>query len=433
MSSVRGATKCVPCPAGTVPMELPIPPLFGAASGSLEEIGCTQCPPNQFAAEDGSESCSLCPLGTLSSPDGLRCRPCPSGTFRFLMFSRTCEQCPPNTSSLGIRPAGCRDSVSGCPSNTFEDESGECRACLPGERFDSESKTCVKCGPGEVSSGGATMRCRLCPPGKTPTDLSTNFGQALCQCEAGTQDFGKGFCEKCPAGTFSSSDTTGCRPCGAGFISVPGSLQCSQCAENEYTVGSSGAAACIPCPDGFLASCADFGAGCICRDPLTSCPAGARLTESGCNQVECPLVGTALVSGSCRTCPENTFISENGCTQCSPNEFSSFGAISCEPCTLRLSSGRFAGLSTFACRCPQRQGEKNGTCTDCEDDEVNIDNICLQCPPGTFPFVERFNACLGCTDMNFGSPSLSDLECPMTTRRVNSVFGGFTCECVDLD
>ena len=137
-------------------------------------------------------------------------------------------------SSLAVRSA--QQSV--CDSST----STTCApGCFPASNLDAYSSVtyiiCMQCPPGSSCSDGTALP-QTCPSGYFSTLQSTSCAGP---CDAGTlTPPGSSFCgPPCPAGTWSDSFTS-CTTCSPGTF-------------NSY-VGTSSAAACVSCPDGYFAS-----------------------------------------------------------------------------------------------------------------------------------------------------------------------------------
>ncbi|WVR08376.1 hypothetical protein IAU60_005431 [Kwoniella sp. DSM 27419] len=97
-----------------------------------------------------------------------------------------------------------------------------------------------------VDRNPGAPECEFCPagqysypesPGCTTCDLGELFNGAYCES-----------CPECPANTF-SGEGTGCDPCEPGFVSEPGSSQCS-CPGGQF-IGSNG---CTPCGEGEVST-----------------------------------------------------------------------------------------------------------------------------------------------------------------------------------
>ena len=92
-------THCSLCPVGT------FNPLYG-------EVGpCRDCRAGTFAMEEGQDSCTLCPNGTISTAlaakSNLTCTRCAGATYSLLKGSTECTPCPENIGSL-TQPGGGR-------------------------------------------------------------------------------------------------------------------------------------------------------------------------------------------------------------------------------------------------------------------------------------------------------------------------------------
>lgn len=110
-------------------------------------------------------------------------------------------------------------------------------------------KFCRDCPFRQVSGGGSTTSCRLCPNGLV---RSTKDGRK-CTCVGrlargrGLED---GFCKECPAGTFSGTNNELCLLCQPGsFASRKGSFSCASCQPGTFS-DNRGATFCKKCPPG---------------------------------------------------------------------------------------------------------------------------------------------------------------------------------------
>jgi len=179
------------CPAG----------FFSFASNSL--VQCLPCPAGRYSKLEGSAACLPCQEGTYQNELGQSvCKTCPNGKYTSNIGSTTSEQCS-DFCAIGTyeqnRVQPCRP----CAQGTFADEVGltACKVCPPG----------TSSRPPGGSSVGASGCSPLCPPGQ--------FGA-----------FGIEPCSLCVNGSIaSSSGSTVCSECSAGFYPIADASFCVEC------------------------------------------------------------------------------------------------------------------------------------------------------------------------------------------------------------
>merc|ERR1711871_1128782 len=106
-----------------------------------------------------------------------------------------------------------------------------CSACTPGFFATTKSTQCVECPRGRVSqhaSGG----CDQCGLGTFAAQLEDRM-----------------YCASCAPGKFAGAiNTAECEPCeSAKYTPRNGSSSCSVCTNRSWTLGETGATACVPC------------------------------------------------------------------------------------------------------------------------------------------------------------------------------------------
>lgn len=301
---------------------------------------CTACPTGQYKSSVGNDgACATCPDGTFNNQTGVQsaagCLQCPAGT-RSVSGKHECSTCPAGTSS-GVGSATCNPCSVGfysdsgaatctpCPAGTYDGEPqngqglGTCAACVGGKfspRLNATSEaSCQDCREGFFSTGSASV-CSACSPGTYSTNGSTSClacpanstsiggtGYSQCQCLAGFYKkfygsvvftcepcvggeyagFNKvGACDKCPAGTASSTlvatsmDT--CKTCPPGSAAALGSPVCGICPGATYSA-LPGASICSNCPLGSWAAANSTG--------CTGCQAGRYATGPISSYLQC--------------------------------------------------------------------------------------------------------------------------------------------------
>jgi len=206
---------------------------YAASTGNV-----FQCPAGTYSGQ-GSNQCTLCPVGTYSSVIGATnlstCLQCEFGTYSDTAGVAQCKYCPYGTYNSSTRGAA---DVSSCQ---------PCTTCNPGQYKPTQ------CTP-TANSGGS---CTTCTAGKycdgtTQTDcpigtITTANGQSSCSaCPAGQyqDETGRTSCKTtCSAGSFldgeisvgSGSSYTKCSFCPIGtYQDQPGQTSCKQCSPGSY-------------------------------------------------------------------------------------------------------------------------------------------------------------------------------------------------------
>lgn len=447
-----GATSCSKCPPGTY-RDI----RFVSYSPNSK---CIPCPSMSFAAKEGTQQCKLCPLGTISEKGSQQCTSCPPGSFRNRLRRSKCIKCPSGTSSKGKNPAGCSHPIKGCPWGTFEDGSGECRGCMPGEMFDTEKKECIPCGQGEVSSGGADSMCKKCPPGKEPVSDLSIYERSYCQCKVGTTEAPDGGCQKCPTGTHGTK-----RPAGAIWSSVlrityKRDPYCTRCDPGFYT-DTNGSTKCKFCPVGTVSD--DIGS-----KSCKPCPPGSRSNPDepffegseavnrwrSCKTLKfnCDIGEDLDGNGNCRArfCTGVAFLNNSGrCERCYGNDRYDPQKKKCVGCPLG-SKLRIRGKSTKCFKCPQHSAPFlfNGDC-ECEQNYANykkkcvwcgvgrvaVKRECRECKEGVTRTVKGITSCTKCKGNRYQETIGSDkcTKCPDGFVRSRDVLGQATEGCMPRD
>ena len=203
---------------------------------------------------------------------------------------------------------------------------------------------------------------------------------------------GKASCEKCPAGSYSSS-TTNCSVCPLGTSSDNG-IECKKCPPGTGGVkGETGLLECRKCKAGYYAVNG------VCEE----CPTGSIGTSEGKDSCEkCPLGTYSSSTTTCTTCPIGTF-SDNGkeCKACPP------GTIG-----VKWKSG------LIECReCPAGYYAIDGVCEECTQGFFSRENStqCEPCAPGTIAPGKVSDRCVECLAGSYEFQRVKCIECPKGT------------------
>lgn len=396
-----GATKCIPCAKGKFRDVRYIQEVYPG------RFKCNKCPENTFTKKMGTQQCELCPLGTFSEIGAEECKPCLDGTFRGKLKSKKCVKCPAGTSSKGPA-AACRHPLHGCPFDTFQDKSGTCRACKPGERLDISKMECVKCSPSEASRGGATTTCEQCAGDETPASDVTVYEKSECQCKLGYIRAADGSCEPCPAGWYGSVQPAQifnnfyrsnyatiiqpfCGVCPRGTYSKPGSVKCEICPPG--TISKDASASCSKCPPGSRTGLSNkaiynggnsliFDSARQCITKKFSCPLGQiRSAKNNCipGEQRCPWPTRRAFDRRCRVCLSYQYWNTT--------------SQKCKNCPFRMTNeGSRVHTNTKCVRCPQNAYLFKGKCI-CYMEYIMVGKTCQKCPDG---LVERNGSCVKC-------------------------------------
>eukprot|EP00854_Cymbomonas_tetramitiformis_P000493 gene493-885_t len=365
LSGVPEPGTCSPCPRGTL----------GTTRGGSGNAAnwCVQCDPGHYNDALGSLSCAPCPAGTYHTLSGQAaadaCVPCADGYISGSGFS-ACVACPDGAEDTLHQTCACtrgRYRVAGggvsdkeaglsspatvdftcpaCPAGQFS-EGSDAEACTKCRAGTSSSTTggttadvCSACGVDTYSLEGATA-CSACPA------HSSDLSRVGCLCDRGyfRQASGSSFtCTACVAGNYSGVlDATACERCPAGTFSTTtastSEANCAACPAGS--ISSAGASACTSCP----ASATDNGRiSCSC-EPGTRRVGGDTSGEYSCEACPTGTYSADWDSSSCQLCPAGTYsantstASRDGCGLCPEGSFSSGGAAACTPCPTRSNS-----------------------------------------------------------------------------------------------
>lgn len=430
-----GSAKCLACPAGT------FRDVRFVYTLERVPVNCQKCQPNTFS-KPGATQCKLCPVGSLANGRRTGCKTCPAGTYRRMISSLKCEKCPTGTSSKGKRPAGCKHPKRGCPVHTYEDATGECRGCMPGQRLDTIKKRCVPCKQNEVSAGGDSTICRPCPKNSAPEKGLTHFERARCRCSPGLVPGRDGedsddWCVPCPAGEFweNHEDNHENRyHLRSDFVHPP---SCSACLPGQYT-DKPGMAKCKTCPPGSISS--------IYRAKRCEpCPEGSRPSPSNseffgnpfgsgadaCIQLKnaCRVGQVRLSNGVCdlKKCPPNYFIARQECHTCGPTSRYDPERNQCVNCknhewnanqseehldTTCVACGKAWAFSQAGCTCKLNQVLVGNRCKPCPVGKFASESgVCKDCPANKVPdSFGKENYCVECSGNSYKASAM-DQEC----------------------
>lgn len=341
--------------------------LFLLLAVNFSEGVSTECGKGRYRS---GGKCQLCPPGTYqNATNATSCHPCPKGHYFPYQGGQAIIVCK------------------ACSENTFLDKVGatskrDCKPCPNGTNSPEGSFGCHSCPTGQVVSlcrqvldrsdcfGITIPRFGVCVTNNFCSFDTTFTPQRLicapctrstCSCKGGffTKE---GFCRKCPAGTYSTSQD--CKPCKNYQISKRASSDCENCPAESQGNKRSGATRCVMCPPNkFKGS-----KGSACKkstDNENSFTVGATSRQR--NETPCANNFFRARSGSCEQCTrvERYDPRMNKCVPCRPNE-SSLG-----------------GVSTNCARCPRGAVGSSEGCVCAAGWELDINGKCQPCKPGT--------------------------------------------------
>lgn len=474
------ATGCVLCERGTF---RDMRYIVGVERGKWR---CDDCPKNTYNNKTGTQQCALCPLGSIAGTGATQCEPCPRDTFRGHVRRTRCLPCPEGTVSEP-GSAACKKQPKGCPFDTFEDENGACRACLPGEKLDESTMQCVACARDEVSRGGDTTTCMKCPAGQEPVSNVNIFEKSQCVCKLGFIQQHDGSCSPCPAGRRGSVRPSGslrsnlrrafknrkpfCTDCEVGSTAVPGSAQCTACPPGE--IGTTafqdsprglgpfyvGPAFCSKCPTGTIPNTPleptikgtqVIARATKCRTKKHFCEPGEVRNDNGqCERIGRRCKWPERFDGvrSCLSCNSATFWNTTIrqcrlCPEGSVNEVTKPQTRT--RCTVCQNN---AELFEGRCRCKTQFVKVGKLCKPCRGNLVYMDGKCVPCQPGLIPrlifetteendFFPRLNNVCSpvCSGNNiFSEDDKKCVPCPVGFKKMRDVVGNFLNKCAPVD
>lgn len=368
-----GATKCVPCPAGT--------------GGFFD---CSKCDVGQNTFVTGATFCA---------PDNT---PCASNFFR---NSRgACERCK--------------------QSHRYNKSKNKCEPCRKNELSKGGVDTeCINCPPGEITLDVAITS-------KTFENVSVG---RRCVCQDGTARTPNGKCGECPPGFYrqkslyvSGDETDGdaCIPCSRGtFAPRAGSLQCFLCPTGTFQPLDR-QTKCLRCPPGTRSTDTE------CLDPLTGCPKDTKRVNEGLGfEFHCENVGEEVKRKPPCQVSERFVAKTNECVPCHFDSSSKGGrSTKCEKC-----DGIF-WTEKDQCKCVGGYGDGreivNGTCRVCPAGSSGTNGVtgCEPCPAGYFrsKFSGKGDECHYCDPGTFSKEGAAKCSrCPKGTD--NFAYGSVNC------
>ncbi|XP_063314780.1 extracellular matrix organizing protein FRAS1 [Pelobates fuscus] len=366
-----------------------------------------------------SESCTLCPLGTLAMnvagkccpqcrpdqchPDCLTCSQsidhcdiCRDET-RFLQMGGCVHSCDPGFYQDGKTCLACRESCSSCK-NGFE-----CTSCVASLYLDN-GQCVTSCGQGYFQSHLVCAACHeSCSQCRGPLE-----GDCL-SCKESLQVIQGGFCvSRCGPGFYEQNGT--CAVCDSSCLLCSADT-CLACAKGStFHRGK-----CVPeCPEGFYAD--RSGLCTACHKECSSC-SGPLANQ--CLSCVPPLI---LLKGQCvSNCGEGYFSDGSYCNACHPSCRACLGHEDshCTKCVksddslqaVQLYRGKPYGTCQAQCKpqfyvdtvcicqechasCQACAGEGHLNCTACNSPDVLYQSTCLKrCPDG---FYSKDSACHTC-------------------------------------
>ena len=457
------ATECLKCPQGWYQ-----PSSWFINNWATYRPACVSCPEGYFTSEPGrsisfckrcplgytnssrsifsgvySNGCEQCSAGFYSSSSMYRCESCPRGYYQMSEGQTNCTQCTQGYYASIKAMTVCEE----CPRGKYIVEKGasECLLCPKG-MYSNSRIPCSNCSVGMFSGSRGAERCweceavttegsSVCPDGKCESGFIGNTPNCT-HCINGkySDERGQQLCKTCPAGYFSSRNSSEsrplrqCEPCSPGFIGsvVDGGAAsfidgCTPCQAGSYLslFGARPGTSCKACPSGRWSNSeglTDYFECKSCSIGKIGNLAGQVREDKGCSPCGAGKYGiSAGVSVevlSCEACPSGYIQSELGkpyCLPCSPGKYRAMaGGTKCAVCE----QGRYANRSGEDIGClPAPSGKYTGP--------GNI--FTLDVPGGykaagcQFPFNKGFPGCTTvrlCQAGKFGSGSSECSACP---------------------
>ncbi|KAL8432734.1 hypothetical protein Efla_004403 [Eimeria flavescens] len=377
-----------------------------------------------------------CPAGHYCPEGSVKPIPCPSGSVRQNTLGRwesDCSICPAGfyCPYLSLVPEACPEGHF-CPVG-----SSEPRRCLAGtfnpHKEGADTSACLLCFQGYLCSLegigdlGPEHQCPTghyclegsqkpipCPPG-TFTDKRGMASESQCMpCPAGTYCTSEGLSEagdQCPQGYFCPSGTAVPRKCLQGTWCPDGSGEPIQCPPGAFC--PPGSTFPQPCPSGSY--CPPDAS-----HPI-QCPAGYKGTRDRSDV-------TSLKSG-CTICPEGTYTSEPGmteCLKCTPGYVCLEGCNSALPTSkerdrgYRCSPGRYCPLGSVEEKlCPPGTYGLHAAASSLE--------ACYPCTKGMYNSLEGQTGCLLCGSTATSDTQASSCYCKGTNRSFQQADGSCVC------
>lgn len=368
--SREGSESCSICPLGYTcadPAQSPQQCSTGTYSASYGSTSCTTCPAGHYCPRPNVDAIP-CPKGTYSSSGQSQCTKCSPGTYASMEGSTSCASCPAGSKcpTPGLDPIP-------CPFGMYSSSNSHtCLLCPLGRECLDPSQTPQTCPEGTFSPGGLVTECIECPSGT----YSASGASACTVCEAGyeCEDKKSSTRQLCPAGFFSPSNFGGCQECPPGTSVNTNGDGCDVCPTGSKCAGADATA--TTCPAGHIAPFARMDECLRCLPGMyadsdnaacLSCPAGSQCPNS---QVETCPDGYYSLGGaaSCIPAPAGTHVVSKAQfpQRCPVGEWSDMGSTTCQTCP----AGSQCTLPYHPTRCPDGTYSTDG------------DVVCLPCPNG---------------------------------------------------
>lgn len=362
---------------------------------------CQNCQTGTFSANQGSSSCSECPLAYTSAAGSSSCilspcQYCDAGKYSGERGSSQCEECQAGSYALNMGATEC----TACAAGTYQTRIGAFTSCDKSEAGAYVPTTAAAqqeaCLPGTYSSAPGATSCLSCPPGKVAGNNNTE-----CQdCWPGfySPDSGLVECLPCQGERASDFAATACTTCAHGLCADEQKSSCEQCPGNTSSYNGT----------------------------RTSCDSAA---VSSCDDV-CPLgMGKPSESDKCAPCEPGFYNDKSwetdACTACPDDTFSdAAGRSSCQICAAGFSNAQTGHIGCSFCaqgKVPVYIDGKHDRCEACEAGFYNGDSrrneTCQLCPENTFSAAGAA-ACAPCPkEMQSAPGSRSMQECRYTQQR----------------
>ena len=251
-ASDTSSLSCTPCAAGrfqeagnVVGAESPCVPSPAGSTSAAGATACSSCTDGQHSthSEAGASRCLPCPTGTIFRTTSV-CDLCTAGYFGAMEAATACASCPMGSTTLSADLSPCSLCLPGrygveagceaCRTGQFSRKEGEttCATCPSGYIAQSECQSaCAPCASGWY---GTAFACEECPPG----EYAENHGQPRCvRCSVGTIAVltHSSVCDACPAGQYGSNASgTACVTCDVGTFTDPaGASACIRCGNHD--------------------------------------------------------------------------------------------------------------------------------------------------------------------------------------------------------
>lgn len=414
----------------------------------------TRCHNGEYEAQAPTASsdriCTICPAGSVVSPDDGKCRPCPPGTHTPAGSVGVCAdfRCPAGSADadsnsttpceackLGVTVADatgqtqCR-AVKVCPAGTEPEllpttaMDTRCRACpigtFKGSVGNAACSALLTCAPGEYEVVSPTQEInRACAPCDGVTSFASPANITACQ-PATVCDFGEEEvaalspssdrkCSKCSAGTFkatrgSSTTCASClESCAAGMYLVP-------CAGN--TTGLTANAECRPCPAGTYTPAAGNQTACLpqrlaCEAEQYIAQPATPTSDAGC--------------AACATCKAGEYIL-GGCS----NGIENRACATC-PTTATCGDGSFvSGTCDPKSTTPPQCQTCDPRCATCEGRASS----CTSCPAALAYHADTKTCVSDCDSKQYNDTTGGNHECKACAASCKSCFGGGEDQCL---